>query len=120
MLRFLADENVFPNLVQKLREQGYDVKDVRESGLAGASDESIMRLALHEERALITFDKHFADILRYPPSSHYGVILIRVHPPVMEDVWEAFENFMSKFDMSFLKGALVVVDRIGFRVRRTP
>ncbi|GBC95429.1 hypothetical protein HRbin16_01218 [bacterium HR16] len=120
MPRLLTDENIFPALVRNLRSRGYDVKDIRESGLSGASDEAIMRLALREERTLITFDKHFADILRYPPSSHYGVVLIRVHPPVAEDVWYALENFCDKFDMSSLRGALVVVERTGFRVRRTP
>lgn len=120
MPRLLTDENVFPALVQNLRSRGYDVKDIRESGLAGASDEAVMHLALRERRALVTFDKHFADILRYPPSSHYGVILIRVRPPIEEDVWSALENFCDKFDMSSLRGALIVVESTGFRVRRTP
>jgi len=120
MVKFLADENIFPAIIQFLRDRGFDVKDLREEGMLGVPDITIIDIARREGRALITFDKHFANILLYPPSSHYGVIRIRIHPPLFSDVLQALETFLDEFDLTTLKGALVILDKSGFRVRRTP
>jgi len=120
MIKFLTDENIFPTIVKFLRDKGFDVNDVTEEGMSGANDAAIMDLSLHEGRALVTFDKHFANILLYPPSSHCGIIRIRIHPPLLSDIIRALENFLQKFDLATIKGTLVVMERDGFRVRRTP
>lgn len=120
MAKFLTDENIYSAIVQFLRLKGFDVKDVREIGTLGASDGAIMSLARREERALATFDKHFADILLYPPSSHCGVVRIRIHPPLLPDIVHAFEGFLQRFDLATMSGALVILERDGFRVRRAP
>jgi predicted nuclease of predicted toxin-antitoxin system len=83
MTLFLTDENISPTIVQFLRGRGFSVKDVAEEGMSGVDDAAIMNFARQEGRALITFDKHFANILLYPPSSHCGVVRIRLHPPLL-------------------------------------
>lgn len=77
-----------------------------------------MEVARREERTLITFDKHFADVVLYPPNSHWGVIRIRIHPPVVDDVTEALAHFLKQFDMSTIRGTLIVLEKDGFRIRR--
>jgi predicted nuclease of predicted toxin-antitoxin system len=120
MTQFLTDENIPPAIIQFLRDKGFDVNDVRELGKSRATDATIMDLARQEERVVVTFDKHFADILLYPPSSHCGVIRIRVHPPLLSDIFQALEDYLQKFDLTTIRGTLVVLERDGFRVRRTP
>lgn len=118
MPKFLADENISPALVKFLRDNGLDVKDVREAGMSGASDSAVMALALAEERALVTFDKHFANILLYPLDSHFGVVRIRIDPPLLSDIAQAFARFFQKFDLTTIHQTLIILERDGFRVRR--
>ena len=120
MIKLLADENVPPGVVGFLRDRGFDVKEVGEAGTTGASDDAVMALARKEKRVLLTFDKHFANILVYPPNSHHGIIRIRIHPPLIDDIIEALDQLLQKFDLNTIEGSLVVLEREGFRIRRMP
>jgi predicted nuclease of predicted toxin-antitoxin system len=66
MIRFLMDENIPPPVVDFLRKRGFDAKEIGKTGTRGASDDEIMQQALQEGRVLLTFDKHFSNILLYP------------------------------------------------------
>jgi len=120
MIQLLADENIPPAVVGFLRERGFDVREVSGGEVAGASDDEIMALACKEQRVLLTFDKHFANILMYPPSSHHGIIRIRIHPPLIEDIIHAFDQLLKEFDLNTIEGSLIVLEREGFRLRRMP
>jgi len=118
MTKFLVDENIPPHVVAYWRDEGLDVKEVRELRMPAASDATIMDLARREKRALLTFDRHFANILLYPLSSHYGVVRIRIHPPLLSDIIQALKQFLRKFDLETIRGSLIILERDGFRVRR--
>jgi predicted nuclease of predicted toxin-antitoxin system len=120
MIKFLADENIPSGVTKFLRDRGFDVKEVAGTKNAGASDDAVMVLARKEQRVLLTFDKHFANILVYPPNSHHGIIRIRIQPPLIDDILQALNHFLKKFDLDAIDGSLIVLDRVGFRVRRTP
>lgn len=115
---FLADENVPPKVVGFLRSKGYKVKDVREGNLRGISDNELVHMAEKECLALITFDKHFGNILLYPPKEHHGVIRINIHPPILEEIFSAFDKFFKRFDVPKLDGTLIILERSGFRIKR--
>jgi len=116
-LRFLADENIFPFLTSHLLKSGHDVKAIQEYGLPEATDDTIVDLAIKEERTIITFDKHFGDILRYPPQNLFGIILIRIHPPLLEDILFAVDNLFKNYHAYTFKGRLVVLSKQGYRIR---
>ncbi len=118
MIKFLLDENVPLSIGVFLRDMGFDVVHAKEVEMLGASDNHIMELARRQERTLITFDKHFADLVLYPPNTHWGVIRIRIHPPLLDDVTEALEHFLKEFDTSAVQGTLIVLENDGFRIRR--
>ncbi len=119
MTSFLTDQQIVPAVVQLLLSKGFDVKDVHEEALSGSDDAALMDIARQESRTLVTFDKHFADIVRYPDDSHAGIIHIRIHPPLPKDVLQAFEHFLQQFDLATLNGTFVLLERDGYRVRRT-
>lgn len=52
MLKFLADENVFPSTLHILRSHNFDVKDIKELGLTEISDQAVMDLAKKEGRII--------------------------------------------------------------------
>jgi len=120
MIKFLVDENIPSGVTRFLRDRGFDVKEVGGAEDAGASDDAIMALARKEERILLTFDKHFANILTYPPHSHHGIIRIRIHPPLIDEFNRALDQLMKNFDLNAIGGSLIVLEHEGFRVRRAP
>ncbi|MBI3300267.1 MAG: DUF5615 family PIN-like protein [Elusimicrobia bacterium] len=111
-MRLLADENIPAALVAVLRGKGHDVED----SPRGANDRDIVSLAVAQERVLLTQDKDFANVLQYPPSVTKGVILLRVHPPVLEEMVRALAGVLALPAKGF-SGKLFVVDRAGVRVR---
>lgn len=120
MIQFLLDENIPPAVGQFLRDKGFQTKEVRDSLSPGAPDDAVMALARQEGMMLVTFDKHFSNLLVYPPGSHDGIILIRIHPPLIRDIINAFKQLFERLDITTIKGALLVLEREGFRVRRAP
>ena len=119
MTKFLLDENVPRAIGVFLRSMDFDVVHAKAVGMLGAFDDRIMDWARQEERVLITFDKHFADLVLYPPATHWGVIRIRIHPPLLADVIKALEHFLKQHDMSTIRGTLIVLENDGFRICRT-
>lgn len=117
ILKFLADENLFPAVIAYLRKSGHDVVAIREAGLFQITDDAIIKIADKEERSVITFDKHFGDILRYPPRNLPGIILIRINPPLLEDIFYALSNLFKNYPGNSFKGRLIVLTKMGYRIR---
>ncbi len=58
-----------------LKEQGYDVKDIRDYGLRGTADEEIYEFAQKEKAVILTGDRDFGNILRFPLGDHFGIVV---------------------------------------------
>ncbi|MEK7746447.1 MAG: DUF5615 family PIN-like protein [Elusimicrobiota bacterium] len=116
-MKFLSDENVFPKITFHLRSLGHDVKSIQEEGLNRITDDEIVRLAKKDGRTIITFDKHFGNVLKYPPSSTAGIIHIRIHPPLLKDLLLAIDNLFKKYSYPSFHGKLIVLSKTGYRIR---
>ncbi len=119
MTSFLVDENIYAAAIQLLRSEGFDVKEVRAEELEDASDAALLHIAREESRTLVTFDSHFTNPLLYLDDDRAGVVRFRIHPPLLNDTLEALKHFLQQFDLTTLPGSLVVLERGGYRVRRT-
>ncbi len=116
-MRFLVDENIFPHITSYLRSLGHDVKSIKEERLFKISDAKIVQMAKDEDRTVITFDKHFGNFLKYPPSDTAGIIHIRIHPPLLHDVITAIDNLLKKYESPAFSGKLIVLSKNGYRIR---
>ncbi len=105
-MKFLTDENIFPPIASYLRKAEHDVKTVQESGLSNSPDDKIADLATSEERTIITFDKHFGNIIMYPPQDLFGIILIRIHPPLLNKIFYAMTTSSKTIKETLLKEGL--------------
>jgi predicted nuclease of predicted toxin-antitoxin system len=77
MSKFLANENVPGDVVQAVRQSGYDVAWVSEAA-PGAGDDDVLAMALAQGRVLLTFDKDFGDLAFHRGrTATCGVILLR-------------------------------------------
>jgi predicted nuclease of predicted toxin-antitoxin system len=76
-LKIKADEDLPGSVAVRLREAGYLAETVVEEGMGGTNDPALWRVVQAEGRFLITADKGFADVRKYPPGTHQGVLLLR-------------------------------------------
>ena len=79
MFRFYANENLTFELVELLRQQGYDVLTSLEAGNANQRipDDQVLRTATADNRAVLTFNRD--DFLRLHRSgvNHSGIIICK-------------------------------------------
>jgi predicted nuclease of predicted toxin-antitoxin system len=77
-MKFKVDENLPGEICAILNEEGHNTLGVIEQGLQGNDDDNLIVRCNQEKRCLITQDKDFADILRYPLGSHSGIMVLRL------------------------------------------
>ncbi len=118
--KFFADECTFGLTVHLLRNKGFSVVRAQELGMTGASDPEIYDKAQELNAVLITNDQGFSDIRKYPPSTHSGMIVLKMspHPLVVQEVHKVLEVLFERENL--LKGTLFIVDRTKYRKRMTP
>ncbi len=75
-MRFLADESCDFTIVRALRRAGHDVLAVAEVS-PRADDPDVMRLALDEQRVLLTEDRHFGGLVYAYGHRSCGVLYLR-------------------------------------------
>lgn len=108
-VKFLTDENVSPKVVKAMRAKGYDIKDIKEEKLFGISDHQVLTLAKKENRAIITYDKDFANLLNHPLQSHRGVILLRYSALTPNNLIEKFLPLLDSLIKRKLLDNLIIV-----------
>lgn len=78
--RFLLDENVDLAVAPGLRDRGIDAVHLRELGMTGATDDTVLEVAARESRIVVTRDlKDFARLGTMPSSTAAdppGVLLV--------------------------------------------
>lgn len=108
-MKLLLDENVAASTAQLCRDQGHDVKHVKEEGLQGEDDEALLDLAVAEHRVMLSFDKDFGNLLRFPLASHLGVIVVALRDQRPHRVNERLLQLLPVFSAIDLTGKLIVV-----------
>jgi len=73
----LADENIHPDVVKYLREQGTNLCSVTEEGLAGQDDLTILRRACRENRVILTHDSDFGTLAILQGEPVIGIVYLR-------------------------------------------
>ena len=119
MPKFMLDEDMPRSMGMILKEYGYDVKDIRDCGLRGAQDEEIYDFAQREEASILTGDKGFGNILRFPLGSHFGIVVANF-PNEMSTVEisrQLLEGFRYLSEDDF-KGNLIILEPGKIRIRR--
>jgi predicted nuclease of predicted toxin-antitoxin system len=68
-----------------LRAAGHDVMTVSQQKLLGTPDENLFAVCASEDRALITLDHDFGNVLRFPPERSGGIVVLEVTPRAESD-----------------------------------
>ena len=73
----LTDENIDPDVVAGLRQLGFDVLDVVESGRAGSSDVDLIRWASSQGRVVVSHDADFGTLAILQKEPLVGLVFLR-------------------------------------------
>ena len=117
-MKLFSDECVYQKTVVSIREWGHDIITAWEVGLSGKSDDEILEYAVKEKRILITADLDFSNVRHYPPSDHWGIIVLKIKPSILPNVHNILRSLLQQESQEYFSNALIVVDRNKYRLRR--
>ena len=109
-MQFLLDENQHAKLVPFFASIGHEARFAKK----GTPDDEIVRIAKKENRMLITYDKDFANINKFPLSAHRGILLLRINPLFLPVIKERLIVLLAEWSEERLRSTAVAVfeDRI--------
>lgn len=97
-----------------------DAVDTRDLGLQRVPDVSLWRRASAEDRILITFDRGFGDLRRYPGGFGPGLIILRVTRATSAVVNSRLAELLQRFPVEQIRGSFITITDTQIRVRRKP
>jgi predicted nuclease of predicted toxin-antitoxin system len=112
------DENLPGSSAPIFAQAGHDVDTVEDEGLAGRDDPTVAHTATEVGRLIVTLDRGFGDVQRYPPGSHAGILVLRVDDQSAASVRGALSDLVEVTDLDALAGCVAVFRGGNLRVRR--
>jgi len=119
-MKIKLDENISRHLKLPFQRAGYDVLTAADEGLLGKSDVEVGAAANSEGLILFTLDLEFADLRKFPPGTHPGIILFRPRSMGPLATNRFILNFVKETDIAPLSRCTVIVDPTRVRIRRPP
>lgn len=116
-MNIIANENVFEPIIEYLKSNGHNVISVRKSYLSGASDEKIFDKAVQDKLVIITMDKDFARIVRFPPAKCGGIIVVKLYRLKVDEATELFKQHFNSLDKEKIAGRLSIMTKNGVRIK---
>jgi len=117
-VKIKADENIGIGGVNLLRDSGHDVATVRQEGLGGSSDHRIFQVCVAEGRTLITLDRDFGHVPRFPPRQSAGVVILELGGSAsLRLLHDRRHDFLTVAALRPVSGELWIVEPGRVRVR---
>ncbi len=119
MIRFLIDADLPRSVFAALRDRGLFADDVRDLGLGTATDDIVIQFAKTHAYTLISADKGFANVLRFPLGTHPGIIVARFprHTPARMKT-RLLLQWIPTLREEDLTGNLLIIQPKRIRIRR--
>src|SRR4030042_2447524 len=117
-MRTVIDEDLPRSLEAMIRTLGWEVLSVRDH-LRGGLDEEVFDFARQNKAALFSADLGFANIIRFPPGSHYGIIISRFPNEISTHRFvDEIKKALGQLSTETIKGNLIIVEPGKIRIRR--
>ena len=116
-MKLKLDENLSRNLKPILMNLGHDVVTAADENLLSKPDTEVAREASREGRMLLTLDVEFADLRKYTPGTHPGIILFRPSSMGPSSVNSFITDFVQSADLKQLVSCVAIVEPKRVRVR---
>ena len=118
MIKILVDEDMPRPTADLLRSLNIDAFDVREIGLKGATDQEIFKYAQKKRMIIISRDKEFSSIVKYPLGTHSGIIVARLpYTFVRSQILSIIKEFFIDVEKSKLPNNLTILEVEKYRIK---
>lgn len=118
MIKILVDEDMPRPTADLLRSLDIDAFDVREIGLKGATDQEIFKYAQKKRMIIISRDKEFSSIVKYPLGTHSGIIVARLpYTFVRSQILSIIKEFFIDVEKSKLPNNLTILEVEKYRIK---
>jgi predicted nuclease of predicted toxin-antitoxin system len=114
---FKIDENLPREAAELFKSNDIDACHVLDQGMGGIDDFDLAKVCAGERRAILTLDLDFADIRKYPPADHQGILVLRLANEARANVVAVLRNVLELLARRSPVGQLWVIDEGGVRVR---
>ncbi|MBE7468222.1 MAG: hypothetical protein DPW09_42940 [Anaerolineae bacterium] len=112
----LADENIHPDVIAFLQQQGKDIQSAVSQGLGGQNDLVVLRRAHETGRAILTHDSDFGTLAIMQDEPTMGIIYLRPGHIRAEFTIETLKTIASH-SLEVQPPFIVVAERSGQTVR---
>ena len=110
-MKFKLDENIGRRGSELLKACGHDVMTVWDQGLHGVADEELFEVCSAERRALITLDRDFGQVTRFPPEGSAGIVVLDVGSrTTLRGIIDRLQDFLAVLENQSVAGALWIVE----------
>jgi predicted nuclease of predicted toxin-antitoxin system len=120
VIKLLLDMGVPRRSADDLAALGWDVSHIGALGTPQATDDAILVLANHENRAIVTFDSDFAKLLAVKRAKGPSVIHIRIQGLAHQRTTATIREVTGAIAKDLEAGCIATVTDAGVRVRRLP
>ena len=117
-MKIKIDEDLPKAVVEMVRKHVSDTTTVLEERLSGTLDPDLWKIIQREGRFLITGDKAFANIRRYPPGTHFGVLLLRPDEEGIPQLRLLVDEILKSGMLENLTGCIAVATPGRLRIRK--
>ena len=119
-LSFLADMNISPLTVSRLRERGWDIVRVSDLMDKSTKDLDLLEYARRHNMVIITHDLDFAMLLALKGYEKPSLINVRLEEARPDHVTSRIIDTVSALEPELIRGAVVTVDETSARYRHLP
>lgn len=117
-MKIKTDENISATGINLLRQSGHDVASVQDEGLGGSDDGKIFQACLSERRVLVTLDRDFGHVPRFPPAQSAGIAVLELGgSESLELLHDRLRDFLVLASKRTIEGELWIVEPGRVRVR---
>jgi predicted nuclease of predicted toxin-antitoxin system len=110
-VKFKRDENLSRRAADLILAASHDAVTVANQGLRGAADETLFEKCRRESRALVTLDRDFGQVLRYPPAASAGILVLEIGPrPTHAALLDRVRELLSVLNTRSAEGALWIIE----------
>ena len=108
-IKLYLDQMLQAHIAPVLRDEGFDLLRVSETGQSRADDEQVLKKAIDDNRILITLDEHFGDWAILPLSKHPGVIRLKINPTTSDNILRILLPFLRRLFPDKIQNHLVIL-----------
>jgi predicted nuclease of predicted toxin-antitoxin system len=119
-MRLLADLHISPRTVQFLRSLGHDVTRVNEILPPTSNDQTVVKQAAQDTRAILTQDLDYSAIIALSGAKTPSLISLRLSSSRIEHVNTVLEKILPQIEQDVLSGMIITVEDSRIRRRSLP